>query len=174
MCPSDRNHTSVTVESSLVHEGAIKVLQTGSDVRIIFKGNDIHVFPPISGLERMGPALGIEPQTQCFFSLLSIGCGGKPGGAVVRNNCAPFKLDARKCFPATFTRTLPPLAARPSSQIFSRLLLRSSRIETVMFGRSKKRRDDAGGEVGRCPKVWRLHGARRHGVRVTKTRVLLF
>lgn len=95
----------------------------------------------------------------CFF-LLSIGCGGKTGWSCGPEQLRSFNLDARKCFPATFTRTLPPLAARLSSQILSRLLLRSSRIKTVMFGRGKKRRDDAGGEVGRCPKVWRLHGAR--------------
>lgn len=46
-------------------------------------------FPPISGPERMGAALGIEPQTQCFFPALHW-LWGKPGGAVVRNNCAPL------------------------------------------------------------------------------------
>lgn len=86
---------------------------------------------------------------------------GETGWSCGPEQLRSFNLDARKCFPATFTRTLPPLPARLSSQTLSRLLLRSSRIKTVMFGRSKKRRDDAGGEVGRCPKVWRLHGARR-------------
>lgn len=68
-----------------------------------------------------------------------------------------------RCFSVTFTRTAPPLPARLSSQ-FKTTFASLFWDHTVMFSRSKKRRDDGSREVGWCPKVWRLHGARREAL----------
>lgn len=123
-----RNHTSVTVGSELVFmRGTINVLQSDTDVWILFKWNDIKGFFPPSVVwiclqlfpdsERRSPALGIEPQTRCF-SQLFIGCGGnrvEPLSGTTPLLQRGTHLYVRKCFSVTFTRTVPPLPARLSS-----------------------------------------------------------
>lgn len=114
--------------------------------------------------EQRSPVLGIEPQTLAFSS--SSLAAQKTGWS----RC-PEQLRSVNAGPTCAWESVSlwhlrtPLPARPSSPSKPPLCLLSL-DQTAMFSRSKKRRDGGSREVGRWPKVRRLHGALRDAFRL--------
>lgn len=107
--------------------------------------------------------------TNSGFSQLFIGC--RENRVEPLSGTAPLRqrgthLCVRKCFSVTFTHTPPPPLPAPPSSPSKPTLCPLSLDQTAMFSRSKKRRDGGSREVGRWPKVRRLHGARRDALRL--------
>lgn len=117
--------------------------------------------------EQRSPVLGIEPQPRAFSS--SSLAAEKTGWSrcpeqLLSVNAGP--TCAWESVSLWHLRTLRRhRTARPSSSSEPTLCLLSL-YQTVMFSRSKKRRDGVRREVGRWPKVRRLHGALRDAFRL--------
>lgn len=99
-----RRSWEITPLSQSVHvfmRGTINVLQSDTDVWILFKWNDIKGFFPLSGLNLPSAVSRLGAQESCprnwtansvFFPAL-YWLRRKPGGAAVRNNSAPSTRD---------------------------------------------------------------------------------